>query len=68
MTLAGALVLTIPLKRGVCRWCSCTVRDPCAGGCGWADREETLCTSCVNFNREIQTVTGRKKIARRLIE
>jgi hypothetical protein len=61
-------ILAVRLKPGVCRWCGCTERDPCPGGCGWADRQQTLCTSCAPFNREIQTTTGRKKIAQRLLE
>lgn len=35
-----------------CRWCRCTYFDPCPEGCGWANREHTLCTACVNVDRE----------------
>lgn len=61
-------ILAVRLKPGVCRWCGCTEGNACPGGCSWADRACTLCSSCANFNREIQTAAGRKKIARRLLE
>jgi hypothetical protein len=61
-------IVAVKLKPGTCRWCGCTERDPCPGGCGWADRQQTLCTSCSHFNKEIQTAAGRKKIAQRLLE
>lgn len=32
---------------GICRYCSCTMYDPCGEGCSWADADETECTSCV---------------------
>lgn len=34
------------LKPGRCRWCRCTHDTPCPNGCGWADRDQTLCTEC----------------------
>ncbi len=34
---------------GICRYCKCTARRACLGGCGWEDPECTLCSnqSCV---------------------
>jgi ParB family chromosome partitioning protein len=28
---------------GTCRFCGCTERKPCKGGCSWANDEETIC-------------------------
>lgn len=39
-------------RPGVCRWCRCSYFDPCPGGCGWANREQTVCTECVDVDRE----------------
>jgi hypothetical protein len=52
------LVLTVPLKPGRCRWCGCTYHDPCPGGCGWADRAQTLCTECAGFDRLLRRATA----------
>jgi hypothetical protein len=30
---------------GVCRFCGCTERRPCDGGCAWADPDDTICSS-----------------------
>lgn len=46
--------------RGVCRWCRCTHRDPCVAGCGWANRRQTLCTECVEFDRLMRSTAGRR--------
>jgi hypothetical protein len=45
---------------GKCRWCGCTYKEPCPGSCGWANREHTLCTACVDVDRE----WGQQKSAR----
>jgi hypothetical protein len=37
---------------GKCRWCGCTYDEPCPESCGWANREQTLCTACVAVDRE----------------
>jgi len=41
---------TKKLRRGTCRVCGCTHFKPCVddmgGTCAWANREETLCSSC----------------------
>lgn len=37
---------------GKCRWCGCTYEEPCPGSCGWANAKQTLCTACVNVDRE----------------
>ena len=40
--------------RGVCRACGCSHHDPCAGGCGWADAAETVCTACVATGQAVR--------------
>lgn len=35
------------VKKGTCRECGCTEDNACPDGCAWADKTETLCTSCV---------------------
>jgi hypothetical protein len=42
---------------GVCRWCHCTYEEPCPGSCGWANRSQTLCTACVDVDREWKHLT-----------
>lgn len=39
-------------RPGTCRWCGCTYFEPCPGSCGWANAKQTLCTACVNVDRE----------------
>jgi len=39
-------------RPGRCRWWGCTYEEPCPGSCGWANREQTLCTACVDVDRE----------------
>ena len=56
------MTLEITEKSGVCRWCGCTERDPCPEGCGWVNREQTLCTSCREFDRQIRTPIGRRRL------
>lgn len=48
------------MKRGpgFCRWCVCSHFDPCPEGCGWADRAQTLCTACVDVDREWKHLKG----------
>lgn len=33
---------------GVCRWCGCTERRPCAAGCHWIDVLHTRCSACLD--------------------
>lgn len=33
---------------GTCQYCGCTTAEACAGGCAWANAEETLCTVCAD--------------------
>lgn len=51
-----------PMRRrarpGVCRWCRCSHTDPCPAGCGWANAERTLCTACVDVDREWRHLKG----------
>jgi hypothetical protein len=35
------------VRRGVCSGCLCTAARACAGGCAWANADETFCTACV---------------------
>jgi hypothetical protein len=53
---------------GRCRWCRCTHYEPCANGCGWANREQTLCTECVPLDRAMRNVPGRRELAEFLQE
>jgi hypothetical protein len=48
---------------GRCRWCRCTDWEPCAMGCGWANRERTVCTACVPLDRAMRNVPGRRELA-----
>ena len=55
--------LTVTSPRGRCRWCRCTHDRPCANGCGWADRAQTLCTACVPLERSLTSMAGRQELA-----
>lgn len=57
------IVIEISQERGRCRWCGCTHEDPCEGGCGWANRDQTLCTACVNLDRQVRSARGRRELA-----
>lgn len=48
---------------GRCRWCRCTYDEPCDVGCGWANREQTLCTACVPLDKAMKNVPGRQELA-----
>jgi hypothetical protein len=50
-------------KAGQCRWCHCTYDTPCANGCSWADRSQTLCSECVPLDRALRTTAGRRELA-----
>jgi hypothetical protein len=50
-------------RPGRCRWCGCTETTPCANGCGWAERGQTLCTECVPLDKAMQTARGRHELA-----
>lgn len=43
---------------GVCRVCRCTHYAPCAEGCAWADKAETLCTVCAVYMEDVKTPIG----------
>ena len=45
------------IVRGKCRWCGCREARACVTGCGWANVNETLCTACVNVDREWEHLT-----------
>jgi hypothetical protein len=59
----AALTIRVSLTLGICRWCRCTYDRPCANGCGWADRAQTLCTECVPLDKAMQTMAGRRELA-----
>lgn len=48
------------LRPGRCRWCRCTYEEPCPGSCGWANREQTLCTACVDVERAWRRLPTKK--------
>ncbi|HYM24944.1 MAG TPA: hypothetical protein VEU08_17125 [Vicinamibacterales bacterium] len=55
--------ITIPQTPGRCRWCRCTYNNPCAEGCAWANREQTLCTACVPLDAALKSAAGRRNLA-----
>lgn len=59
----ATMILRVSLTPGRCRWCRCTYDNPCANGCGWADRAQTLCTECVPVDTVMQTAAGRRELA-----
>lgn len=56
------LVITVTETAGTCRWCGCTEDRACEDGCGWANRAQTLCTACINFDREMRSARGRARL------
>lgn len=50
-------------RSGQCRWCRCTYERPCANGCSWADRTQTLCSECVPLDKAMRTTAGRRELA-----
>jgi hypothetical protein len=61
---AASQPFTIAIKEtpGKCRWCGCTWEHACDGGCSWANRQQTLCSGCVTFDRDMKTAAGRIRI------
>lgn len=59
----AALTIRVSLIPGVCRWCRCTYERPCANGCSWADRTQTLCSECVPLDTATETMAGRRQLA-----
>jgi hypothetical protein len=57
------LTIRVSLSPGICRWCRCTYDNPCANGCAWADRYQTLCTACVPLDEALETAKGRRELA-----
>jgi hypothetical protein len=53
---------------GRCRWCRCTHFEPCEPPCGWANREQTVCTSCVPLDKAMRNAPGRAALAQFLQE
>ena len=56
--------MTLEIKEtpGKCRWCGCTEDNACVGGCGWANRAQTLCTECTDIDRLVRTARGRVRL------
>jgi hypothetical protein len=52
-------------RPGTCRWCGCTYDEPCPESCGWANAAQTLCTACVNVDREWRQQKTRRANMRR---
>lgn len=47
---------------GVCQDCGCTWEEPCPGGCGWVDSDQTLCTECLKAREKAgEAVRARSK-------
>lgn len=55
--------VTITETPGRCRWCGCSDAWGCDFGCGWANRTQTLCTGCVEIDRLVRSIAGRKTLA-----
>lgn len=53
--------INVKEKPGLCRWCGCSYHDPCPEGCGWANRAQTLCTACVEFDKRMRSAAGRRE-------
>jgi hypothetical protein len=56
------LVVSIALVPGRCRWCGCTEEFGCSSGCSWANPSATLCSSCVDIDRQMRSMRGRAAI------
>lgn len=55
---------------GTCWVCGCTEEEACEGGCGWADPQQRVCTTCtheiaVEDLQELQRLLAAKKGRRR---
>lgn len=59
----GILTIRVSLTPGVCRWCRCTYERPCANGCSWVERTQTLCSECLPLETALQTTVGRRELA-----
>jgi hypothetical protein len=57
------LTIRVSLTPGICRWCRCTDDTPCANGCHWVERTQTLCSECVPLDKALQTMAGRRELA-----
>lgn len=42
---------TVEPGESFCRLCGCIEELGCAGGCGWVDKQKTLCSRC--FEKEL---------------
>jgi hypothetical protein len=63
-----SLTIRVSLTPGSCRWCQCTDDTPCANGCSWVERTQTLCSECVPLDKALETRAGRRELAEFLQE
>ena len=59
----ASLTIRVSLTPGICRWCRCNWNNPCANGCSWVERTQTLCSECVPLDKALQTMAGRLELA-----
>jgi hypothetical protein len=55
--------ILIPHVYGRCRWCQCTDRRGCVGGCSWSNGDRSLCSNCDDIDKMVRTPSGRRFIA-----
>lgn len=55
--------IALVFRPGQCRWCGCTEYRPCLRGCGWVDRQQTLCSACQPLDQAMRTARGRQLLA-----
>ena len=65
---ASSHTVLVPVGSGFCRWCGCTYERPCANGCSWIDRAQTLCSECAPLDRALRSRKGRRELAEFLQE
>lgn len=68
MNLMKPLTIRLLRKRGVCRWCGCTDRAACDGGCSWVDKRHTLCSACLEFDGRMKSAAGRRELVQKVQE
>ncbi len=57
------MLISITDRPGRCRWCGCTERRACDGGCSWANPPRTVCSRCAPLDVLMRTAAGRKRLA-----
>jgi len=49
------------MSAGTCKFCLCTERRPCDGGCAWVNPDQDICTQCqaaVDIATELVQILG----------